>query len=367
MRLLKRGAIFLLVFMLLLGWGCKGKASVANVGNEEVTYQQAQLYLALTLQEYEKIGGSQIWEMKIGGLEAYDAACEAALDSMILSKTVLSRIPNRQKVLTLEEEQLIEGAVDILYERLGTETLQEWDITREEVKNYIQEDYYVSTFISQMNYSPDMGEVDRLVEEAFVWYDNVNVAEYMEKIRMDTIFLYCGQMMDDQWVSYSEEVRQAQYAKAEEALERIKAGEPFDKVRKEYSEEEKIRDAAAFNVGVVRTDNAHMFYKGQLERNLWEVLFRIPAGQISEILECEQGYLIVRVMSYPAAGKQDEKLYRKKLQEAKDAYRLQVIEEQSAQGINRIIEQWQEELYIHVDTNQWQQIMESVRMKIGAT
>ena len=79
-----------LLLPVLLG-GCSAPEAVVTVADETVYEQQAMLYLALTLQTYEERAGKEIWSMRIGGMDAFDAACEAALESMIRNKTVLSR------------------------------------------------------------------------------------------------------------------------------------------------------------------------------------------------------------------------------------------------------------------------------------
>lgn len=361
MRRLKRAATVAILSLMLGTCACRQTKVVMTVETETVQEHQALLYLALTVQEYEERAGKEIWQMRIGGISAFDAASEAALESLIRNQTVLVNLHASQKTLTLEEEQLVEEAAGSLIRRIGEETLSRWGISSDEVRSYMEEDYWVYKFRSQMAYMPNEEEVDRQVEEHFVWYENVDVSEYMQKIWLDAIVIYCGQDMDGEWITYSEEGRQQQYEKALEAQEKLSGGMLFEKVKEEYSEEPVVQLAPPFTEGQVQSGGGNIFYKGQLERDLWEALFKIPVGQTSGILQSDSGYLIVKVLGFPQSGPADGEVYRKKLDEAREAYRQERMEEQTGKGIRTIIDQWREELTVTVDVDQWQAAVEKVR------
>lgn len=348
------------VIMLVSAVGCVKESPIITVGDQTVSEQQAQLYLALTVQEYEQRAGQQIWDMRLGGKSAYDAACEAALASLIRNKTVYGRLQSAQKTLTQEEEELIDRAVGILYDRIGSETMAAWEMERETVREYVKEDYCVSKFISQMAYAPDMEEVERRVEEYFVWYDNIDVTEYMQKIWLDAIVIYSGQWLDGNWVPYSEEEKQKQYNKAQEAMDRLEAGETFEEVREKYTEEDLTQMALPFREGLVCFGEGNIFYKGQLERDLWEAMFRVPIGQISTVLESEYGYLIVKVLGFPQASDKDQDVYQEKLGAVREEYRLRMVEELTREGIETIINEWRDGQPVSVDTRRWQRIVDAV-------
>lgn len=355
-----QGAVVITMLCLMLG-ACGQPKAVMTIETETVPEHQALLYLALTVQEYEEKAGKEVWQMRIGGRNAFDAASEAALESLIRNQTVLVNLHTSQKTLTLEEEQLVEEATGSLIRRIGEETLSSWGISADEVRSYMEEDYWVYKFRSQMAYMPNEEEVDRQVEEHFAWYDNVDVSEYMQKIWLDAIVIYCGQDMDGEWISYSEEGRQQQYEKALEAQEKLAGGMLFDKVKEEYSEEPVVQLAPPFTEGEVQSGGGNIFYKGQLERDLWEALFKIPVGQTTGILQSDSGFLIVKVLGFPQSGPADDEIYRKKLDEARESYRQARMEEQTGKGIRTIIDQWREELTVTVDVDQWQAAAEKVR------
>lgn len=355
-------AVFALGILLVLLGGCKRPVAVVTVEGETVYEQQATLYLALTLKAYEEQAGKEIWNMRIGGVDAFDAACEAAMESMIRNKTVLIRRHGTQTTLIGDEEE-IRRSSENLTERIGAQTLEGWGITKEQVESCVSEDYRVYQALQQITYLPDEEEIEERVDEYFVWYDHVDVDEYMERIWLDAVVIYTGQFMDGEWV---EATGKGAYEKAQEAKAALDGGASFEAVKKEYNEEKNIASAPCFTVGVVQAQSGNIFFKGQLERDLWEELFRIPIGQNSEILTTEYGYLIVRVVGFPEKELNDRALYHRKLEEAREEYRQEMTQKMIQEGIESTIDQWRQELSVTVHMEAWQRIIENLRQWIGA-
>ncbi len=347
--------------------GCRARTEkpVMEVGTQQVYAPQARLYLLLCLEAFENEAGESIWQMKVGGRDAYDAACEAAYASMLRSRTVLGQLRSSQKELSGEENARIEAALAVLKDNVGEAKLASYGITDELALQYLKEDYLVSRFIDQMSYMPDSEEVLRELEETFVWYENLDVSEYMQRIQMDAIFLYSGQYLDGEWVPYSQDVRENQMKKAQEAYERLTQGESFESVRAEYSELAVGEKAPCFTVGLIQSGGWGMYYKGQLERDLWESVFRVPAGQFSRVLESDTGYVIVQAISYPAAVDADVQAYAGKLETLRDEYREKITQEHAGEGIENLINDWQEEQSVYLDEDAWRKITEQLMQEIG--
>jgi peptidyl-prolyl cis-trans isomerase SurA len=118
----------------------------------------------------------------------------------------------------------------------------------------------------------------------------------------------------------------AVHEKAEEALKRLKAGEDFTTVAKEVSE-----GPTASKGGDIGT-----FRKGSMNSALEAVVFEIPVGSFSDIVETDYGYQIVKVVerSDPTVKPlQDvrpqisERLYEKKAQPEVDSFMKTLFEE----------------------------------------
>ena len=353
--------VLLAAMCVFSGAGCAHETPVLmTVGSETVTAPEARLFLYMTLEAYEEKAGENVWKLRVNGESAPEAAARSALSSMLRSRTVLLHLTAGQKTLTQEEEGWVKEAADNACSRLGDGLMERFGLDRQAVEKIIKEEYWVSKFVSQMAYLPDAGEVDRLVEEHFVWYDHLDVAEYMQRVRLEGIFIATGQYLGEEWVNYSSGALSDAYMRAEEALQSLSDGMSFTETAEQYSEVSDLSQAPPFQEGLIRCRMYHQYYAGQMEQNLWESIYRLPAGSVSGILESKYGYLIVKVASFPQLLENDAERYRTTLEELKRDYRSSLLEEQTGQGIERTIREWQNDLAVKTDYALWQRVTEEV-------
>jgi parvulin-like peptidyl-prolyl isomerase len=104
----------------------------------------------------------------------------------------------------------------------------------------------------------------------------------------------------------SEEEKAAIYKKMEEILKRAKAGEDFGELAKEFSE-----DPGSKNRGGLYED----FPRGQMVKEFEEAAFNLPVGSISDIIETEYGYHIMKILN----RKKDERPYEKAKEDIRNA------------------------------------------------
>ena len=90
---------------------------------------------------------------------------------------------------------------------------------------------------------------------------------------------------DDNGKELSAEKKKEAKKKAQEALEKVKLGEDFAQVAKEYSE-----DSSAANGGELGT-----FGRGQMVTEFENAAFAMKDGEISDIVETQYGYHIIKV------------------------------------------------------------------------
>ena len=78
-------------------------------------------------------------------------------------------------------------------------------------------------------------------------------------------------------------------------------------------------------------------------------------------MESRYGYLIVKVLGFPDTEDDAQRIYQQKLETEREQYRQTVLKAETYKGILAIVEQWQEETEVHIDTAQWQRVTESLR------
>lgn len=352
----------LLFQTLFLTSGCSSDyAGLLRVDDVSITASKARIYLALVARQYEEKAGEDIWSMELESKPAWDTACDAALSSLIRNQVVLNHLRPSQTMVSEEEEEKIRTACAAVRNSLGSDVIESWGIDNDTLYTYMLEDFCVSQYISEMSFIVDEAEIDRKMEEYFVWYDHLDASEYMKKVILDAIIIYTGQYIDGEWVSFSEDVREEQRVKAQNAAAFLESGYAFSMVKEALNEEPVQGDSPMFRQGLVVNTGSHAMYKGQMDRDLWEPVFKIPLGGYSGAIPCQFGYVIVHVTTYPADGTEEE--YQEKLSQLKEEYRERLYESYSGTGINQIIDEWERETTITLNQNLWKEITDSMRPK----
>jgi peptidyl-prolyl cis-trans isomerase SurA len=115
--------------------------------------------------------------------------------------------------------------------------------------------------------------------------------------------------------------------KAETALKRVRDGEDFGEIAKRLSD------------GATKEQGGYigMFKRGELAKQLEEVVFKMKHNELTEVIETKQGYLIFQVLEHYDEGEQSfdkvkneimDHLYNEKLEPAVREY-LKTLREQS--------------------------------------
>ena len=125
--------------------------------------------------------------------------------------------------------------------------------------------------------------------------------------------------------------KEAVRQKAEEALKRLKAGEDFEAVAKELSE-----GPTAGRGGDIGT-----FRKGSMNTALEAVVFELPVGSYSDIVETDYGFQIVRVIERAEAS-------FKPLQDVRPQISERLYQQKSEPEVKAFLKTLFEESYIFV-------------------
>lgn len=108
-------------------------------------------------------------------------------------------------------------------------------------------------------------------------------------------------------------------AKANDLLKQLHDGANFEDIAKKYSDGPSAQDGGALG----------MFKRGQLAKQLEDTTFAMKAGDITNVIQTKQGYVILKVVDHQQAGvppfkdalpKIQDALYMEKLQPALRAY-----------------------------------------------
>ncbi len=134
------------------------------------------------------------------------------------------------------------------------------------------------------------------------------------------------QANDAEKQSVDEAALKAAEAKANDLLKKIRDGAAFEDIAKQYSDGPSAQDGGALGI----------FKRGQLAKSLEDTTFAMKAGEVTNVIQAKQGFLILKVVDHQQAGippfkdalpKIQDALYMEKLQPALRAYLTKLREE----------------------------------------
>lgn len=215
-------------------------------GKEEMSEEQILAYESSML-DYMTTTEILYLEGKAAKIEATDEEIQTEYDSLISSI---------QSTFKMSEEDY----------------LKQFKITKERIKADLEKELIATKYIGQASEVNDT--------EAKNYYDK-NKDEFLQ-IRASHILI---QTKDEEGNALSEEDKEKSKKKAQEILDRIKSGEDFAALAKEYSQ-----DSSSANGG-----DLDFFGKGQMVEPFEKAAYALKTGEVSnELVETDFGYHIIK-------------------------------------------------------------------------
>ncbi len=220
---------------------------IFKIGSDACTTSELMIYLTSFYNQYIDIYGQEMWNYDFGGI-----SLEEYVKNVVLSKTAQIKIMNlmaeeRKITLSSEEEQRVQEAAKTYFSMLEEELKKHEKITESVVQNVYRE-YAIANKV----------------------YVTITEAADME-------------ISDDDARAVT--VQEIYLKKPEEArtvLDRIRAGEDFEALAKNCSEDKQIEKSYA---------------RGSIEKEFEELLFAMDEGDVSDVIEREDGYCLVKCIS----------------------------------------------------------------------
>ena len=191
------------------------------------------------------------------------------------------QIQEGKKFGFIVDENAIDAAVEDIKKKNGLadgqlqEMLKREGRTLESYKNHIRDQILVSK-ITQF----EIGNRVKVSEKSIIKYYKKNQKDFWEegKVRARHILFISER-------GSSENHRRAKLRQAKKVLSEIRKGSEFSKLAIKYSED--VSASSGGDVGFVK--------RGKMVREFEEAVFSLKPGQISDIVETEYGYHIIKV------------------------------------------------------------------------
>lgn len=306
-------------FVLTTGFA---KDEVFQIEKSVCKKPEMMLYLVTLQNQYEKVYGSEIWDVEIEGRSPEDNAegrslednvKDNALAKLAQIKTMDLMAESYGTTLTIDEAELVEAAAKEFYESLN-----------ETEKSLLKVDYdtvfnaYTEYALAQKLYGYIIKDINPEVSD-----DEARTI----KVQHILIKTYAKDGTGKK-ISYTENSRRKAKEKAEEAYALAMEGTDFDELIRTYGDNE---------VGTIS------FGKGEVDPVLEEKAFNLSNGQISEVIETEDGYVILKCISTFDKAETD-------------ANKMKIVEEKRKEVFGEQYNAFVDSLTRHLNQKLWNEI-----------
>lgn len=274
-------SLVLSLMMVLSLVGCSNENKVvATVNGKEITLGNYERLLALNKSSMEAYYGSDIWSSEVEEGKTYeDTLREMVLESMTSSEVIYQQA-EKEKVAPTDKE--VQEQIDSFNQNIKDDEDYKKELKRMGIDDKFLK-YQFARDIANQNLKTHYEDNTKVSESDMKKYYEDNKDDfYVDTVTASHILI---KTQDDNGKELSDEEKSKAKKTAEEVLAKIKAGEDFAKLAKEYSQ-----DSSASNGGELGT-----FGRGQMVQEFEDASFSMKAGEVSDIVKTQYGYHIIKV------------------------------------------------------------------------
>jgi foldase protein PrsA len=265
--------ILTLILTLVFSVGCAEKVpadAVAKVGDTYIKKDVYDRQLSIFKKRYEQMYGDKIWTVDIGGKTFLQAVEENVLEKMI-NDEVIKRYMEKEKIQITDEE--VQKEYEQYKESIGKDQdFNDFLKANNMDEEFVKEEVIRSGLYAKKFQEKVIGDTKLDDEKLKKHYDENSSVYNIEQVRARHILI-------------KQDEKDAE-KKAKEILEKLKAGEDFAALAKEFS-----KDPGSAAKG----GDLGFFPKGVMVPEFEQAAFTLKPGEISELVKTQFGYHIIKV------------------------------------------------------------------------
>lgn len=243
------------------------KDEVFRIEKSSCTLPEVMVYLTTTKNQYENIFGSQIWSASYEGQTLEESMKDTVLARLARVKAMNLMAQNEGISLNTQELEKAAQAANEYFDGLN-ETEKNLLGVNLELTISMYEEYTLANKVYEYliaDINPEISDDEaRTITVEHILIKTYTLDENGEK------------------VEYSKQAKNEAYERANEAWQRAVAGEEFSILAAEYSDD---------------TDTTFSFGKGTQDSVFEQAAFNLGTNEISDIIETEYGYHIIKCIS----------------------------------------------------------------------
>lgn len=291
-----------------------GKDDVFRIGDESCKLSELMVYLTTTQNQYENVYGQEIWQTNLNGITLEENVKETVLAKIAQIKTMYLLARDKGVELTEQENLQVEGAAEEYFGSLNETEVEQMGVDLETVRKlyrqYAMADKVYQQIIRDIN--PEISD-----DEA----RTITVQHILIKT-----YTVDG---EGKSVPYSENSKAEAYQRASEVHALAADGEhDFEQLASQYSEDTAITLS---------------FGKGEMPRVFEETAFQLETGQVSNVIETEEGYHIIKCIN----------TFNR---EETDANKLKIVEQRRKEVFGQEYDAFVETLARKLNEKMWEQV-----------
>lgn len=237
-----------------------------KIGASTCTTPEIMIYLTTFYNQYAKTYGQEMWHYDFGGVSLEEHVKDVVLSKMAQIKIMNLMAEDRGISLDAQEEKNVQAAADHYYEELEKSLKDRENISKKIVENVYREYATANKVYETITESADMEISD---DEA-------------RTVTVQVIYLKNWKLKNNERVSLNDQEKSEVLKNAGELLERIQAGEDFEMLAAQFSDDKQV---------------VKNYARGVAESSFEEILFSMDQGDLSDVIETDEGYYILKCIS----------------------------------------------------------------------